>query len=393
MTDVVVVGAGQAGAALAARLRALGAAGRITLIGEEPLPPYQRPPLSKAYLLGEMGADRLTLRADGFWADQGIDLRTGARVTAIDRAARIVRIGDEALRYDALALTTGSVARRLPSPLSGVFAVRSKADVDALRPHVVAGARMVIVGGGYIGLEAAAVAAQLGLEVTVIEAAPRILARVAGEPTAAFFRDLHRAHGVRLLEGTPLAGLEGTERVQAAVLADGRRIPCDLVVAGIGVDPATALAEAAGLAIHNGIAVDARGRTSDPHIWAAGDCTSFPHDGGRIRLESVPHAIEHAEAVAANILGADTDYRARPWFWSDQYDVKLQIAGLNTGHDRVVTRQDGGTSFWHFAGQRLLAVDAAGDARAYMTGKRLIEAGRSPTPEAVATAAHLKDLL
>ncbi|WP_435166913.1 NAD(P)/FAD-dependent oxidoreductase [Falsirhodobacter sp. 1013] len=393
MMDIVVVGAGQAGAALAAKLRTLGATGRITLLGDEPVAPYQRPPLSKAYLLGEMGVDRLTLRADSFWAAHGIELRTGARVTAIDRAAKVVRVGEDVLPYDALALTTGSVARRLPTDLGGVFAVRTLADVDAMKDRFVPGARVVIVGGGYVGLEAAAVAAKLGLEVTVLEAAPRILARVASAETAAFFRDLHRAHGVTLLEGAALSGLEGEGQVEAAVLADGTRIPCDFVIAGIGIAPATALAEGAGLALDNGIAVDAFGRTSDPAIWAAGDCASFPQGAARLRLESVPHAIDHAEAVAANMLGAEQPYVAKPWFWSDQYDVKLQIAGLNAGHDRVVTRVEGGTSFWYFAGDRLVAVDAANDPRAYMVGKRLIEAGRSPTPEAVATAVQAKDLL
>lgn len=393
MTDIVVVGAGQAGAALAAKLRSLGAAGRITLLGEEPVPPYQRPPLSKAYLTGEMGVDRLILRADSFWDAQGIALRTGCRVTEIDRDAKQVRMGAEVLPYDMLALTTGSVARRLPTDLAGVFAVRTLADVDAMKARFVAGARVVIVGGGYVGLEAAAVAAKCGLQVTVLEAAPRILARVASAETASFFRDLHRAHGVTVLEGTALDRLEGEGHVAAAVLADGSRIPCDFVIAGIGIAPATALAEAAGLALDNGIAVDAQGCTSDAAIWAAGDCASFPQGGGRLRLESVPHAIDHAETVAANMLGAGRDYVATPWFWSDQYDVKLQIAGLNTGHDRVVVRHEGGTSFWYFAGDRLLAVDAANDARAYMVGKRLIEAGRSPDPAAVQTVAQVKDLL
>ena len=393
MTDIVVVGAGQAGAALAAKLRVLGATGRITLLGEEPVPPYQRPPLSKGYLTGEMDVDRLVLRAASFWDAQDIEVRTGCRVTGIDRDEKCVRMDKETLPYDMLALTTGSVARRLPTALGGVFAVRTLADVDAMKAEFAAGARVVIVGGGYVGLEAAAVAAQLGLQVTVLEAAPRILSRVASAETAAFFRALHRTHGVALLEGTALERLEGEGRVTAAVLADGMRIPCDFVIAGIGIMPATALAEAAGLALDNGIAVDAQGRTSDPFIWAAGDCASFPHQGGRLRLESVPHAIDHAETVAANMLGADQDYAAKPWFWSDQYDVKLQIAGLNAGHDRVVVRHDGGTSFWYFAGDRLLAVDAANDARAYMVGKRLIEAGRSPDPEAVRTAQQVKDLL
>ncbi|WP_128255244.1 NAD(P)/FAD-dependent oxidoreductase [Falsirhodobacter deserti] len=393
MNDIVVVGAGQAGVALAAKLRALGATGRITLIGEEPVAPYQRPPLSKAYLLGEMDVDRLTLRADSFYADQNIELRTGCRVTGIDRNARCVRMGAKVLPYDMLALTTGSVARRLPTDLAGVFTVRTVADVDAMRARFVPGARVVIVGGGFIGLEAAAVAAKLGLEVTVLEAAPRILSRVASAETADFFRDLHHAHGVTLLEGAALAGLEGEGTVSAVRLTDGRIIPCDFVIAGIGIAPATALAEAAGLALDNGIAVDARGRTSDGAIWAAGDCASFLHGGERLRLESVPHAIDHAETVAANMLGAAQDYVPKPWFWSDQYDVKLQIAGLHRGHDRVVVRREAGTSFWYFAAGRLLAVDAANDPRAYMVGKRLIEANRSPAPEAVASAATVKDLL
>ncbi|MCJ8140660.1 NAD(P)/FAD-dependent oxidoreductase [Falsirhodobacter halotolerans] len=397
MAGIVVIGAGQAGVALAARLRAMGCTDPIALVGEETVPPYQRPPLSKGYLLGDMGVDRLTLRADGFYADQGIDLHLGQPVTAIDPAARTVTLGDRTLSYDKLALTTGSIARRLPPAmggnLAGVHAVRTLADVDAMRPEVVAGRRLVVIGGGYIGLEAAAVAAKLGLDVTVIEAAPRILARVASAEAAAFFRNLHTGHGVTVLEGTGLARLLGDTRVTGAELTDGRVIPADLVIAGIGIAPATGLAEAVGLVLDNGIAVDARGRSSDPAIWAAGDCASFPVAGGRMRLESVQNAIEQAEAVAADMLGQGKDYAPMPWFWSDQYDVKLQIAGLGAGADHVVTRQDSGTSFWSFAGDRLLAVEAANDPRAFMVGKRLLEAGRTPTPHAVATAAAVKDLL
>jgi 3-phenylpropionate/trans-cinnamate dioxygenase ferredoxin reductase subunit len=399
MAGIVVIGAGQAAAALVAKLRALGHAGPLTLVGDEPVAPYQRPPLSKQYLLKEMALDRLFLRGDSFYAEQGITLRLGTPVTAIDRAARTVTVGDAVLAYDQLALTAGSTPRRLPAAiggdLAGVYTVRTLADVDAMEPEFRPGRRVLIVGGGYIGLEAAAVAAKLGLSVTLVEAAPRILQRVAAPETSDYFRAVHAAHGVTILEGTGLARLLGAERVSGAVLADGRQIAADFVIVGVGITPNTALAQAAGLAIDNGIATDAQGRTSDPAIWAAGDCASFPWKGGRLRLESVGNAIDQAEVVAENMLGAGKDYVAQPWFWSDQYDVKLQIAGLNTGYDRIVTRREGeAVSFWYYAGPTLLAVDAMNDPRAYMIGKRLIEMGKSPDPATVADpASNLKALL
>ena len=399
MAHFVVVGAGQAGAALVAKLRALGFQGDITLIGEETAPPYQRPPLSKAYLLGEMEEERLWLRSADFYADNRITLRLGEAVTAIDASARTLTVGGEHLSYDELALTTGSVPRRLPAAiggdLAGVYTVRTLADVDAMRAEFQPGRRVVIVGGGYIGLEAAAVAAKLGLNVTVIEAAPRILQRVAAPETADYFRALHGTHGVTIREGVGLARLAGETRVTAAHLADGSELPCDFVIAGVGILPVTTLAEAAGCAIENGIRTDALGLTSQPHIWSAGDCASFPHGTGRLRLESVGNAIDQAEAVAANMLGAGQPYVAKPWFWSDQYDCKLQIAGLNTGYDHIVTRKGEGAavSFWYYGGDTLLAVDAMNDARAYMVGKRLIEMGRSPAPEAVVDTPDLKVLL
>ena len=394
---VVIVGAGQAGAALAAKLRALGHAGEIVMLGDEPAPPYQRPPLSKAYLLGEMEEERLWLRAPDFWAENGVELRLGQPVSDLDPVARTVTVGGEVLAYDQLALTTGSTPRRLPAAigggLEGVFTVRTLADVDAMRAEFVAGRRVIIVGGGYIGLEAAAVASKLGLSVTVLEMAPRILQRVASPETSAYVRALHLSHGVTVLEETGLDRLEGASRVTGAVLKDGRVLPADFVIVGVGITPNTQLAEAAGLVIDNGIATDALGRTSDPSIWAAGDCASFPQGEGRLRLESVGNAIDMAEVVAANMLGADQPYLAKPWFWSDQFDLKLQIAGLNTGYDRIVTRTEGGTSFWYFRGDSLLAVDAMNDSRAYMVGKRLIEAGKSPSDQALTTIPDLKALL
>ncbi len=396
---VVIVGAGQAGAALAAKLRALGHAGQIVMLGDEPAPPYQRPPLSKGYLLGEMEEDRLWLRAPEFWAEHGVELRLGQAVTAIDPTAKTVTLGGEALEYDHLALTTGSTPRRLPAAiggaLEGVYTVRTLADVDAMRGEFVAGRKVIIVGGGYIGLEAAAVASKLGLDVTVLEMAPRILQRVASPQTSDYVRALHQAHGVKVLESTGLNRLVGDDRVEGALLTDGRQLPADFVIVGVGIIPNTHLAENAGLALDNGIATDALGRTSDMSIWSAGDCASFPWKDGRIRLESVGNAIDQAEAVAANILGAAAPYEAKPWFWSDQYDLKLQIAGLNTGYDRIVTRKGEGAaaSFWYYRGADILAVDAMNDSRAYMVGKRLIEMGKSPAAEVIETAPDLKALL
>jgi 3-phenylpropionate/trans-cinnamate dioxygenase ferredoxin reductase subunit len=383
MDHIIVVGAGQAGAAVVARLRALGYAGALTLVGEEPAPPYQRPPLSKAYLLGDMAAERLWLRSAEFYGEQKITLRLGVPVTAIDAVARTVTLGGEVLGYSDLVLTTGSIPRTLPAAiggdLPGVYTVRTLADVDAMRSEFAPGRRVVIVGGGYIGLEAAAVARKMGLEVTVLEMAPRILQRVAAPETSDFFRKLHSDHGVTILEDTRLDRILGTARVS-----------------GVGIVPQTALAEAAGVAIENGIRTDARGQTSDPHIWSAGDCASFPHQGGRLRLESVGNAIDEAEVVAENIMGAEVDYAAKPWFWSDQYECKLQIAGLNTGYDTIITRGSEGeaVSFWYFKGEALLSVDAMNDPRAYMVGKRLIESGKSPLKAALTDPATvLKDLL
>jgi len=393
MERIVIVGAGQAGAAAAAALRAGGFDGSLTLIGAEPAPPYQRPPLSKACLKGEMARERLFLRPAAFWTEQGIDLRLGARATAIDRVARTVTVAGAAIPWDALALTTGAVPRRLPAAiggaLDGVHAIRTLADVDALAPEFRPGARLLVVGGGYIGLEAAAVARQQGLEVTLVEAAPRILGRVAAAETAAWFAALHRARGVDLREGVGIARLTGVDRLTGAVLTDGSRVAADLAVVGIGVDPDTALAAAAGLPCDGGIRVDAFGRTADPAIRAAGDCALVPFRGGHVRLESVQNAIDGAEAVARNMLGAAEPYVPQPWFWSDQYEVKLQIAGLGAGHDRVVVRDAAeGRSHWYFgADGALLAVDALGAPRAFMTARRLLAAGARPDPARVADPA------
>ncbi|MCJ8336741.1 MAG: FAD-dependent oxidoreductase [Epibacterium sp.] len=397
---VIIVGAGQAGCSAAAKLRNLGYEKPITLIGEEPHPPYQRPPLSKAYLLGDMPRERLFLRPEAFYVEQQIALRLGSEVTDVSAKDRTVTCGGESLPYEHLILTTGSTPRRLPDALGGsqpgTYTIRRIADIDAIAPEFKAGKRIVIVGGGYIGLEVAAVAAKLDLQVTLIEAAPRILQRVASPQTASFFRDLHQSNGVRILEDTQLSRITGTERAQGVELASGEVIPADFVVFGIGISPNTALAEKAGVVVENGIVTDARGCTSDPHIWAAGDCATLPYRENQIRLESVGNAIDQAEVIAANIAGTETTYDPKPWFWSDQYDVKLQIAALNAGYDQIISRpsNDGALSIWYYRSGQLIAVDAMNDPRAYMIAKRLIEAGKSPAPDLVgAPDTDLKALL
>ena len=385
MSGIVIIGAGQAGASLAITLRAKGYKGDVTLIGEEPVPPYQRPPLSKKYLLGDMALDRLYLRPSDFYTEQLISLRLNCQVTAINCAENTISIGNETLTYEHLALTTGSSPRRLPAAiggtLNGVFAMRSLADVDAMQPAFERGGHVLIIGGGYIGLEAAAVAAAKGLQVTLVEMANRILQRVACTETSDYFRALHESHGVRILEGVGLERLTGEGNVTGAILSNGKALEINFAIVGVGILPATNLAEAAGVTLNNGIETNSQGQTSVSNVWAAGDCASFPYQGGRIRLESVPNAIDQAEVVAANMLGAAQDYIATPWFWSDQFGVKLQIAGLNTGFTDIIVRNSGSArSHWYYNSNTLLAVDAMNDPRAYMVAKRLIEAGKSADP-------------
>ncbi len=389
MSHVVVIGAGQAGSSCVAKLRTDGFDGEITLVGGEPVPPYQRPPLSKAYLMGEMAEERLYLRPASFYADNDITLRLSTRATAIDPAAKTVTLENtEILSYDHLVLTTGAHPRTLPSAIGGdlgnVFSVRDLADADAMAPAFASGKKALIIGGGYIGLEAAAVAAKRGVNVTLVEMSDRILQRVAAPETSDYFRTLHTAHGVKVLEGIGLNRLIGDDAVTGAILSDGTEIPVDFAVVGVGITPATILAEGAGLTIDNGIATNVMGQTSDPAIWAAGDCASAPLNGQQVRIESVGNAIDHAEIVAKNIVGAATPYIPTPWFWSDQYDCKLQIAGLNAGYDAVYARVTGDArSHWYYKGDQLIAVDAMNDARNYMIGKRLIEAGKSPAPNQI----------
>ncbi|MBP2460563.1 MULTISPECIES: FAD-dependent oxidoreductase [unclassified Rhizobium] len=400
---LVIVGAGQAGFALAAKLRALKDERPITMIGSEDVIPYQRPPLSKKYLMGEMSFDRLTFRPETWFAEHDVELRLSTFVEEIDRDAKTIRMQDgSVLEYEHLALTTGSTPRTLPASiggdLTGVFTVRDKRNADLLADEMKAGRRLLIIGGGYIGLEAAAVARHLGLEVTLIEMADRILQRVASKETADVMRAIHAEHGVVIREKTGLTRLIGEDgRVRGAELSDGTVIDIDFVIVGIGVTPNDRLAQQCGLDVGNGILVDDYARTSDPAIFAMGDCAMLPWKGTNIRLESVQNAVDQAESVAATLTGSAEPYEAKPWFWSDQYDVKLQIAGFNLGYDETVMRpgsREGSVSIWYFREGRLIAVDAINDAKAYVTGKKLLDNGLTADKALIADpATDLKQLL
>lgn len=377
----IIIGAGQAGAQAALSMRQAGFDGEIVMFGEEAEPPYQRPPLSKAYLQGELEKERLYLRPLAFYEQQKIELRRGIAVAAIDRAAKTVATGDGAtLAYDKLLIATGAPPRRLScqgADLQGVHYLRTMAGADALRPVLSAGGRIVIVGAGYIGLEVAASARKAGLSVTVLEMADRVLARVAGKEISAFYENLHRDHGVDLRLGVALDHFEGRRCVEAAALKSGEKIACNAVLVGVGAAPATALAEAADLRIANGVWTDDHARTSDPDIYAAGDCASHPSPiyERRLRLESVPNAIEQAKVAGANMAGGDAVYDAVPWFWSDQYDVKLQTVGVSEGADETVLRGDPAAkkfSVWYLQRGRLLAVDAVNDPAAFAVSRKLV---------------------
>ena len=393
---VVIVGAGQAAASFISRHISLGNSEPLLLIGEEPHPPYQRPPLSKKYLLGELERERLFIRPLEWYAEQGIETRFNTRIVEIRTVDKqVVTETGEAIEYDKLILATGSHARRLPDAiggeLAGVFTLRGIADIDRIAPEFQAGRKLLVVGGGYIGLEAAAIARQLGLEVTLLEMAERILQRVAAAETSEYFRKLHTEHGVELRESARLSRLlENDGKVCGAELESGEIIDAELVLVGIGGSPNTELAQAAGLECDNGVRVDACCRTSDPSIYAAGDCSCFTRDGQQIRLESVQNAADQGDLIARVLAGEDISYSALPWFWSDQYDCKLQIVGLNLGYDRTVVRpgaSESSLSVWYYRGDRLLAIDAMNEPKSYAFGRKILEAGRNPLPEQVANPA------
>ena len=395
--SLLVVGAGNAGAELAISARQNGWAGAITLLGDEGHLPYHRPPLSKGYLAGKADADSLSMRPIEAYGKSGIALRLGTHVQHIDRENKALQLaGGERLDYTKLALCLGGRARPMAvpglleaRPPANVHYLRSRADADAIRANLKSGSRLVVIGGGYVGLEVAASARSLGAEVTVLEASPRLLARVTGPEVSAFYAQVHRDAGVDLRMGVTVTGVEcapvaaGRERTlaRAVVCADGARVEADLLVVGIGGLPNTELAAAAGLEVDGGIVVNEFAQTSDRHIYAAGDCTRHPSAlyGRSLRLESVPNALGQARAAAASLCGKSKAYHAVPWFWSDQYDLKLQMAGLSQGHDQFVLRGSMAarsfTAFYLKEG-RLLAADAINRPADFMVAKRLVAAGR-----------------
>ena len=398
MTDptnrVVIIGAGHAGGTAAAELRRSGFTGPITLIGDEPLPPYERPPLSKAWLKGETDADKLALKPASFYPGADIDLRLSTSATAIDRAAKTVTLTTgESLPYDTLILATGARARRIPLPgldLGNVLELRNAADADRLKAVLVPGARLAVIGGGYIGLEAAASARALGAEVTVIEREPRVLARVACELLSNFFQDFHRAQGVVIEVNAQVAALEGSEGLITGVrLGDGRLIPCDAALIGVGAVPNQELASEAGLACNNGIIVDLAARTEDPAIFAIGDCTHrpLPLYDRVVRLESVPNALEQARQAAASICGKPLPAPEVPWFWSDQYDLRLQIAGIPFDATRIVVRGDiaaGKFALFHLLDDGTVqAVEAVNASTEFMGGRRIVQRRKKLTAERI----------
>jgi 3-phenylpropionate/trans-cinnamate dioxygenase ferredoxin reductase component len=380
---LLIIGGGQAGAQAATSLRKAKFDGKIAILGDEEVLPYLRPPLSKEYLKGELDTERLFLRPREFYHSQNIDLNLGESVTEIDRDKRIVRTGSGGIfSYTKMLLATGAPPRRLScagSDLAEIYYLRSLADSDALRTILTAKGRVIIVGAGYIGLEVAAVARAAGRDVTVVEMADRVLARVTSEPVSEYYEKLHRSAGVEILLGAAVEEFIGGTSINAVKLTNGEILDCVAALVGIGAVPDTSLATVAGLEVSNGIVVDDHARTNDPNIWAAGDCTSFPSPRyrRRIRLESVPNAIDQAKAAAVNMAGGDVIYDALPWFWSDQYDVKLQTAGLSEGHDELIIRgkpDDNKFSVWYMKDGAPLAVDAINDPKSFLTAKKLITA-------------------
>ena len=393
---VVIVGTGQGGFQAALSLRELGFTGRVVLLGDERELPYQRPPLSKAYLTGKADPEGILLRPERFYAEHQLDLRVGERAAAIDRGARqVVLTSGERLPYDHLVLATGARNRALAMPgdgLDGMFQLRSLAEAEALRRRLDRVQRVAVVGAGFIGLEFAAVAAQRGLAVTVIEAASRVMARAVSEPVSEFFRVAHERLDVGFVLGAAVVEIIAAGgRVTGVATAEGQHVPADLVLVGIGVLPNTGLAAEAGLTIANGILVDEHLLTRDPAISAIGDCAAFPchhaADCGAVRLESVQNAVDQARCVAARLLGRPAPYTSLPWFWSEQGPLKLQIAGLATPHEQTVLRGDpeqGGFSVFCFRGPRLAGVESVNRPLDHMLARKLLASGAGLTPEQAA---------
>lgn len=402
--DVLIVGAGHGGAQAALMLRQQKFTGSIGVIGDEAELPYERPPLSKEYFAGEKEFDRILIRPASFWADREVAFLLNTRVTAIDPTERRVTTqAGESHGYGELIWATGGAPRMLPIPggdLPGVQGVRTRADADAMKAASQSADQIVVIGGGYIGLEAAAVLSKFGKKVVLLEALDRVLARVAGEPLSRFYEAEHRAHGVDLRLGVAVAAIEGEDHVTGVRLADGELIAAELVIVGIGIIPAVAPLLEAGATGGNGVNVDAQCRTSLAHIWAIGDCAAHANDfaeGAVIRLESVQNANDQANVVARAICGDAQPYHAVPWFWSNQYDLKLQTVGLSTGYDALVTRGDPATrsfSIVYLRAGKVIALDCVNAIKDYVQGKALVVAGAAIAPERLAdTAVPLKEML
>lgn len=389
--NCIIIGASHAAAQLAPSLRQEGWEGRIIIVGDEPHAPYHRPPLSKTFLSGEKTLDQLLIRPLAAYDKIDAEFLLGRRVENIDRAKKTIQLDDgETLEYEKLALCTGSRPRQIPLPgvdLEGVHYLRTVADIEGIRENLGRSdspAKVVIIGGGYIGLETAAALNKLGVKVTVLEMMERILQRVTAPVISDFYHRVHTEAGVSIQTGMGVDAILGDEKVSAVQCSDGKTIDADVVIIGAGIVPNVELAEAAGLEIDNGIAVDAYAQSSDPDIVAAGDCTSYPHKliGSRVRLESVPNATEQAKTAAARICGKHIDNHTHPWFWSDQYDIKLQIAGFNMGYDSVYVRGDESSrsfSVWYFKGDQLLAADCINQAKEFMQAKQLLAKGINPS--------------
>jgi len=390
---IVIVGAGQSGAQAVASLRSEGFDGAITMIGDEPFAPYQRPPLSKAYLNGTMERDRLFLKPDAFYAEAKCELILGVAATHIDRAAKTVNLADgRSIAYDQLLLATGSRVRKIPVPgadLPGIHYLRGIADVDNLRAAFNSVKHLAIVGGGYIGLEVAAVGRKAGLDVTVFEAMDRVMARAVSKPISDFYEKVHRDAGVNLLLNTGVERFEGNGKLEA-IRAGGKTYPAEVALVGIGIGPNVELAKDAGLPCDDGIVVDNAARTADPAIFAAGDCTKHTgREGLTIRLECVQNAIDQAKHAALAMVGKPTNYQEVPWFWSDQYDLKLQIAGLLRPTDEIVLRGDPAArkfAAFHLRDGKVAAVESVNAAPEYLMGRKMIAEGKA------ADAAKLADL-
>ena len=401
MADIIAIGGGQASFSFISKLRSLGYQKPIILICGENHIPYQRPPLSKKFLIGELKKDRLFFKPQSFYDEQNIEIIKGQNVKKIDRHQNKITLNNEkVLKYKTLFLGLGSRSRLLPKNLSNgipkLYYIREIGDISSITKEFSYKRKLIILGGGFIGLEVASVARNLGVDVTILESQERILKRTSAEIVANHIKSIHLLNGVSIKENTSIKKILKTRENSFNILTNKNElIYADFIIAGIGAQPNTEIACNAGLLIDNGIVVDETCRTSDPNIFAAGDCVSFPFNKDLIRLENVGNAIEQSETASENVLGKDIKYQPVPWFWSDQFDVKLQIAGLNNGFTRVFHRQsDNKNSFWYYKDDQLISVDAINDPKSYMVGKKLLEMKKNPSPkDIVSNQINLKDML